>query len=642
MKSPLRILYLEDDPNDAELVKGVLMTEGIICDLVHTDTREAFISALEQSSFDLLLSDYLLPSFDDLSVLQIARQKWPDTPFIYISGTIGEEAAIELLKQGATDYVLKHRLSKLAPAIQRALREAEEHIKRKQAEERLHEQVALLDIVPNAILVRDLENRILFWNKGAERLYGWPAAEVIGKNIMEILYQEDTQPAIAAWHSVKQAGEWTGELPEVSQNGHKIIVDSHLILLRDRNGIPQSVLSVSTDITEKKALEAQFLRAQRMESIGILAGGIAHDLNNVLAPILMGSQVLRGQLTNERGRRVITTIEESAQRGADLVRQILSFARGMDGNYVELNVGHLIMDIQRMMSETFPKSINIKALVAKDLWTLTGNATQIYQVLMNICVNARDAMPQGGEIQIKAENTLIDEHYVSMNREAIPGKFILITIMDTGIGIPAEVINSIFEPFFTTKEIDKGTGLGLSTSLAIVKSHGGFINVYSESGKGTKFTIYLPVSSTIESTKVTSEQLQPLAGHGEMILVVDDEASICEITKATLEAYGYQVVTAKDGTEAVALYVTNKDRIKLVLMDMMMPNLDGPATAKILHKIDPTVKIISGSGFMASTKTVPDTNIQAFLTKPYTADKLLETVAQVLDTKQLSKHCQLW
>src|SRR5581483_6375192 len=276
--------------------------------------------------------------------------------------------------------------------------------------------------------------------------------------------------------------------------------------------------------------------------------------------------------------------------------------------------------------------IEIRIALPDDLWVVTGDATQLYQVLMNLCVNARDAMPGGGALTLSAENLVLDDSYARMHLEANPGRFVLIRITDTGVGIPAENLNKVFEPFFTTKEYGKGTGLGLSTVVGIVKSHQGFVDVYSEINRGTEFKVYLPAVTSEMMPQAEAEQAELPAGHGELVLLVDDEAAIREITRGTLEAYGYNVMTAADGTEAVAIYAANKDSIQVVLTDMMMPYMDGPATIRALRKMDPRVRIIASSGLAGDGKLAEaaNTGVKMFLSKPYTAEKLLKALAEVL------------
>jgi PAS domain S-box-containing protein len=503
---------------------------------------------------------------------------------------------------------------------------------RKLGEERILEQAALLDQAQDAILVRDLQHNILFWNKSAERIYGWTAAEVFGKNVSELGLMERNAQFEEAHQAVMQSGEWSGELKQKRRDGIDIIVGSRWTLVRDENENPKSILVINTDITEKKRMESQFLRAQRMESIGTLAGGIAHDLNNVLSPILMSIDMLELKAKDPESKKWFEVLRGNAERGGSMVRQVLSFARGVEGERVALQPKHLVKEIVKILRETLPKSIEISFQIPNDLWMISADATQVHQVLMNLCVNARDAMPEGGAISIKAENTFVDENYARMHIEAKAGRFVMITVSDTGPGMTPEVQSRIFEPFFTTKEMSKGTGLGLSTALTIVKSHGGFINVYSEPHKGSQFTIYLPAIDTSEDDEERLAQTNLPIGRGELVLVVDDENSIREITRGTLETFGYSVVTASDGTEALAIYADRKNEIAVVLTDMVMPFMDGPATIRALQRMNPEVKIIAASG-LATGHYVGEGSlegVQIFLNKPYTAERLLNALAELL------------
>jgi CheY-like chemotaxis protein len=370
-----------------------------------------------------------------------------------------------------------------------------------------------------------------------------------------------------------------------------------------------------------------------MESIGTLAGGIAHDINNVLTPIMLSQEILRDRFTDEESKKLLNTIERSTRRGANLMMQILLFTKGVEGEHDTLRVTHLVSEIRQIAKETFPRNIEIKTDIPKDLWTISGDATQLHQVIMNLCVNARDAMSNGGILSISAENLIVDEDYARMNSEAKIGPHIVITVSDAGIGISDKIMERIFEPFFTTKEHGKGTGLGLSTSIGIVKSHGGFINVYSEIGKGTAFRVYLPAITTPETLEAQEHQYVLPVGHGESILVVDDEDQICEITEKILETHGYKVIIAKNGKDAITFYSQHREQIKLILMDMMMPVMDGPESIRELFKINPEVKVIIASGLTDkdNLEKVDDLHIHDFLPKPYTSEKLLKIIDEVMN-----------
>ncbi|MUG98563.1 PAS domain S-box protein [Scytonema sp. UIC 10036] len=506
--------------------------------------------------------------------------------------------------------------------------------KRKQTEQKISQQADLLNIATDAILVCNLKNQILFWNKGAEHLYGWQATEVLGKNANQLLYKEISPQLEEAVLAVIEHGSWQGELNQILKDSKNIIVQSRWTLVRDRTGHPQSILIVNTDITEKKQLEAQFFRAQRLESLGTLASGIAHDFNNILTPILIVTQLLSHKCLalNEEDRQLLKTVEDSSKRGATLVKQILSFAQGSEGDRVHLQVRHLLKEIEQILKSTFPKSIeiNINRLM-ENLWTIWANATQLHQVLLNLCVNARDAMPNGGTLSLSAENVIVNENDARMNLDAKVGSFVAISISDTGCGISPEIQERIFDPFFTTKEKSKGTGLGLSTVLGIVKNHGGFVKVYSQLGKGSQFKVYLPASDT--QIKQEAADIKMPRGNGELILIVDDEEHIREATKTALENYNYKILTASDALEAFSIFTQRRDDIKLVLMDIQMPLMDGRNAACILQKINPSVKIIAISGILRNQKLLEasDIGVKVFLSKPYMIQELLHTIKRVLN-----------
>ena len=506
---------------------------------------------------------------------------------------------------------------------------------RLQAEAKIREQAALLDITTDAIFVRDLEHRILFWNKGAERLYEWQSEAVLGKNTLELLYRPGDVPQFAAIETILlQQGQWQGELQHVTANGKTIIVESRWTLVRDSVGNPTSILTVSTDITEKKQLEAQLMRVQRLESIGTLASGIAHDFNNILTPILAAVQLLPMKITklDEQTRGLLQLIEDSTKRGAGLVKQILSFARGAEGKRVPLQVEHIVAEVTQVVHQTFPKNISLNwDRSSVNLWTVAADANQLHQVLLNLCVNARDAMPNGGTLSVCLENQVIDLSYARMNLAGSGiGSYVMITVADTGTGIKPELIERIFDPFFTTKEPGKGTGLGLSTVLGIVKNHNGFIKVYSEVGKGTQFRVYLP--ATFEPVNPQVTELELLSGQQELILIVDDEPLIQQVIQTTLEAYNYRTLLASNGLEAVSVYVEYSDRIGAVLMDIMMPSMDGLTAIRTLQELNPQLRIIATSGLATNSHQAEEVgaSVKAFLPKPYTAKELLDSLQKVL------------
>jgi PAS domain S-box-containing protein len=496
---------------------------------------------------------------------------------------------------------------------------------------RLAEQASLLDKAQDAIVVRDLSHRITYWNKSAERLYGWTASEAIG------MMARDLQPEPAAFDEamrrVLEHGDWVGELWQVGKDGRPLTVESRWTLVRNEAGRAAAVLVINTDITERRNLEQQFLRAQRLESIGTLAGGMAHDLNNVLTPILVGVGMLSDHERDAERRDILATLEASARRGADMVQQVLSFARGVEGRRVQVHVDTVVRDVERIVNDTFLKNIVMWTEVADDLWTVSGDPVQLHQVLLNLCVNARDAMPGGGRLSVFAGNVTLDAAFAGANIDAKPGPHVMLQVTDSGTGIPSDVIDRIFDPFFTTKDVSKGTGLGLSTSLAIIKSHGGFIQVDGSPGIGATFRVYLParVEAVAHPAPATAPALP--RGHGELILVVDDEAPVRQVTRRMLETFGYRVALAGDGAEAMALYAEQKDQIAAVITDMMMPVMDGPATIRALRRMRPDVRIIAASGVHARGNDAHASSIASvrhFLPKPYSAGELLAALQAAL------------
>lgn len=532
-----------------------------------------------------------------------------------------------LLQQLATQVGIAIQQSELYERTQNEL------LERQRAEQTIREQAALLNEASDAIYARDFTNRIVFWNYAAERLYGWSQAEIQGQDATELLCKLQPKEFESVLKIILEQGSWQGEMQKFTKTGKEVTVMSRMTLVRDKVGMPKSILTVDTDITEKKQLEAQFLRAQRLESIGTLASGVAHDLNNILTPILASAQLLPLKFPNadDRTQQLLKTVEANAKRGADLVKQVLSFARGAEGRRTPVQISHLLGEIEQITKRTFPKSIDVRIDVpASNLNLVYADSTQLHQVLMNLCVNARDAMPDGGVLTISASNVVIDECHARTQLDAKVGTYVMVTISDTGMGIPPDIVDRIFDPFFTTKDVGKGTGLGLSTVLGIIKNHAGFIELNSCIGEGTCFKVYLPTTGgKLESS---SAALDLFPGHGELVLVVDDETSIQDIAKAMLEDQNYRVLTASDGFEAITLYAKRKQDIAVVLMDLMMPTMDGLTAIRALRKINPEAKIIATSGLTLSNTLVDlsSVGVDVFLPKPYMAEELLKDLHQIL------------
>jgi PAS domain S-box-containing protein len=498
----------------------------------------------------------------------------------------------------------------------------------KAGEQQIRAQAAMLNVATDAIIVRNLDFKIEFWNDGAEHMYGWSAVEAIGRRTIELFQVDVSLPENRNVLGILlRKGAWQGEVHRLTQSGKEIIVESRCSVVRDAAGNPISILSVETDITAKKQLEQQFLRVQRLESLGTLASGIAHDLNNILTPILGIAQLLSLTLptVDDRNQKLLAMLVGSAQRGSSLVKQILTFAKGIDGEPMLLQVRHILAEVISVARQTFPKSIDILLdLDGEDLWMVYVDATQIHQVLMNLFVNARDAMSSGGLITATARNMVLDDSYIGLHPEVSAGAYILMTIADTGIGMDSETVDRIFDSFFTTKEA--GTGLGLSTVMGIVKAHGGFITVESILGEGTAFKVYIPAIKAFADDLLDSVP-ESFDGKGQLVLVVDDEIAIREITKNALELYNYHTMLAGDGAEALVLYAQNWQRIGVVMVDMMMPHLNTPLVIQALQQINPAVKIIVMSGSTTSEGIVEQYGLSAFLTKPFTTIEMMQALA---------------
>ena len=511
----------------------------------------------------------------------------------------------------------------------------EDITERKRAEERLNEAFnfnrAIIEDAAVGITVFKMSGQCVLANETAAKMLGGAVSRLLEQNFRQITSWQVSGMLQVAEEVLATKMPHLCELHFTTSFGREVWLESHFSHFI-QNGEPH-LLHVFSDVTEKKKLEVQFLRAQRMESIGTLAGGIAHDLNNVLTPLLFSVHVLREKISDDEGQQMLDILESNVRRGAGLVKQVLAFGRGVKGDRILLQVKNIAREIEQIVRETFPKSVQFRLESAPDIWTVSCDPTQIHQVLLNLCVNARDAMPTGGKLSLRLNNVMLDAASAAVNLDARPGPYVVISVEDTGVGIPLENQERIFEPFFTTKELGKGTGLGLSTTLAIVKSHGGFIHCYSTPGKGSIFKVYLPAdakSATAENAPVDTQTMP--RGRNQLVLVVDDEEPIRKFAKNMLERFGYRVLLAENGVEAVNLYTARRNEIAVVITDMAMPVMDGHATIAALQAINPKVRVIGSSGLDmndGTTKAI-DTAIRHFIPKPYTVESLLKILDEVL------------
>ena len=625
----LNVLLIEDDEDDYLITRSLLSKAQVIeCELTWESTFDDGLEALLTEQYDACLVDYRLGAHTGLDLLEAAKENGCQTPVILLTGQGDLKIDIEAMEAGAADYLNKNQID--APLLERSLRYARE---RGEAEERIRKQAALLDKARDAIIAYDMDGHVIYWNKSAERLTGWSKEEMLGKQANDYLFDDEQREKLpSCWKAVKETDEWKGELHQQTKDGEEIIVESRWTLVREADGTPESVLVINTDITERKQLESQFLRSQRMESIGRLVSGIAHDLGNLLVPISLGVKVLQQRFSDDaKAIRTLSMIQNSAERGSDMVEQVLAFARGVEGERVIVQPETVISDVHNITEETFPEEVDVQVELDDDLEQVMGDATQVQQVLMNLCVNARDAMPDGGTLTIRAENTTLDEEDARKTIDAEPGEYVYLAVSDTGVGMSDEVIDKIFEPFYTTKPEGEGTGLGLSTAYSIIKGHDGFIDVSSTKGKGTTFRIFLPVASDAEAPDDERSTTVMHNGEGTRVFLVDDEPNILNATCDALEQSGFQVDTAQNGQEALDQLKARQFDVDVLITDIVMPNVDGVSLIREVHAARPDVPIIAASGLADSrTDDALDAGADAFLSKPFTDEKLRAVLQQVL------------
>jgi hypothetical protein len=767
-----QILHLEDSPRDVSLVQDLLAAYDLPCEIIAVASKQEYQHALKIKRYDLILCDYNLPSYDGLSALSSARELCPETPVIILSGAINPEEAVECLKNGATDYLLKDRPERLPSAIRRAIKEKVENTKR------LEKEIALLEsnertrlIIDNAfdaVVTMDSSGLVTGWNNQAEKMFGWTAGEALGKKMSETIIpqrmrdghemglvrvmatgksemfnrrlempairrdggefpveltltsfasrgskyfsaflrdiseQKKSQKALSesearfqqmagsidevfwlydsesnVWAYVSPAYEkiWGKTLETLKRNPQELFdsldandreklknllieglkrnayaefrltnpripsqplrwIAVHVYPVKNPTGGRKTVAGCAREITDTKEMFKHLNRAQRLESIGQLASGIAHDLNNALAPVMMASHLLRAEYPN--ASKYLEIIEASTKRSADMVRQLLAFAKGAEGEKIVISCTKLLKEMTVIINNTFPKNINFTPRIAPDLGSVLGDSTQLHQVLLNLCVNARDAMPNGGTLTLEGKSIELDHDFKARHPDAKLGSYVVINVKDTGTGIPPEIIDRIFDPFFSTKETDKGTGLGLSTVMGVVRGHGGFINLESTVGAGTLFSVYIPRTRLDSShTEHLQKSASDFRGNGELILVVDDEPAIRTMAKSVLEAMNFRVITANEGTSALMAVSAHRADLRLAITDLHMPNLDGLGLVRVLKKTLANVEIIVASGRFddAAADDLKKLGVKYLIPKPFNQQSLQQILEKVFPPK---------
>jgi two-component system cell cycle sensor histidine kinase/response regulator CckA len=631
--NPSRILHLEDNPIDAMVIDNHLTSNGLDFEILQIETQVDYVAALENESFTLILADYTLPCFDGLSALRMAREKCPQTPFIFLSGTIGDDLAVETLKNGATDYVLKSCLGRLVPVVTRAIKEAEEHVARRQATKALRDAEEQMRFtvgrIPAVLWTTDRELNFTSI-KGAGLVSEEWEAGMIGKRTGNpSARQQDITPVKE--HLAALAGN--NVTYDVNLNGKDY--QAHVAPLTNSNGEIIGCIGLAVDVTERKALEMQMRHAQKMEAVGRLAGGIAHDFNNLLTVITGYSDLTLLRLDpNNPLRNNLDEVNKACERAAGLTRHLLAFSRKQVLKPKVLNLNNTVSAMTRMLPPLIGEDVELAIELCPDLWQVKADSGQIEQILANLTVNARDAMPLGGELAITTSNIVLDEEIARKYESVESGPYVLLTVSDSGHGMSPETMRRAFEPFFTTKEVGKGTGLGLSTVYGIVKQSGGYISIDSEVGRGTTFKIYFPQvdeeAGEIE-TRPPSSALRP---GEETVLLVEDDNQVRSIAAITLEMSGYDVLTAANGGEALLLSERYKGRIDLLLTDVVMPRMSGHELAHQLIELRPGTRVLYMSGY-SENAIIHHGVIEEgtdFIEKPFSPEALTSRIREMLDT----------
>jgi two-component system, cell cycle sensor histidine kinase and response regulator CckA len=507
---------------------------------------------------------------------------------------------------------------------------------RRRSEEAQKRLATAVEQAAEAIVITDSQGTIQYVNPGFERVTGFSQEEAIGQNPRILKSgQHDTKFYEQMWDTIQGGHVWSGRLVNRRKDGHIYHEEATISPVKDASGAIVNFVAVKRDITEHLELSKQLFQAQKMEAVGTLAGGVAHDFNNILQVALGYSELILGdEGLSQRHKADLRKINEASSRGADLVQRLLTFSRKSEVKPVPLNLNRRITELGKMLERTVPKMIEIKLHLAEDLATINADATQMDQILMNLAVNARDAMPEGGRLFIETANVVLDEDYAASHLNAKPGHYVLLTIADTGTGMDKETLEHIFEPFYTTKGVGEGTGLGLAVVYGIVQQHGGHVRCYSEPGEGTTFSVYFPALLSDEEPEEKIARSIPRGG-SETILLVDDEDMIRDLCSRILTKSGYSVITARNGKEALELYIAQRDRISLVILDLIMPQMGGKQCLDDLLSIDPAVKVLIASGYSSNdaTQEALASGAKGFVNKPYDMRQVLRVVREVLDAE---------
>lgn len=637
MSNPLNILLVEDSEDDTLLLVNELKRGGYEPTLERVDTAEAMKAALEKKHWDIVIADYVMPHFSGLEALELLKESGLDLPFIIVSGTIGEDIAVETMRAGAHDYIMKDNLKRLMPAIQRELREAKTRMKHKLIDEEHIRLSMAVEQAAEIIVITYPDGVIQYANPAFERITGYSLEEGTGQNISMMKSGEhDNLFYKDLWDTISSGRVWKGHFKNRKKSGDIYEEEATISPVTDHSGKIISYVAVKRDVTDEIHLRRQLLQAQKMEAIGVLTGGIAHDFNNLLTTIRGFTELVMMKL-NEADPMYndLKHVRHASVRAADLTRQLLLFSRKQPMEFTSLNLNTTVNGLIKMLRRFIGEDVTINADLVPDIWAVKADEGNIEQVIMNLVVNARDAMPDGGDIVIKTENTTLGEEYCKVVSYARPGRFIRLSIADTGIGMDNGVIRHIFEPFFTTKETGKGTGLGLAVVYGIIKQHEGWINIHSSPGQGSTFNIYLPAHpGKVESKAKETFSLERLQGNGERILLVEDEADVREVHIKILRETGYIVFGAASAKEALDIFERENCNFHLVFSDMVMPDKTGLQLVDLLLSRRPELPVLLTSGYMddKSQWSIICQRGFRFLQKPYALSVLLQAVKETIKT----------
>ena len=651
MTTTVRVLLVEDSEDDATLVMRELRGHGVVCTFERVEDAASMHAALAQGSWDLVISDWNMPKFSAAGALKVLQETTLDIPFIIVSGSIGEDTAVEAMRAGAHDFVLKDKLTRLMPAVERGLREAKGRSEAVAALRRSEEQLrnsearfrALIERSADLITLTDADGSMLYVSPAVEPSLGYAPIDLVGKPATDLWHADDRERVAAATRQLLAVSSETVhvEFRAVHRDrstrwfestGRNMLADPAV----------RAIVHNMRDVTEKKRSEdalrrsgEQLRQAQKMEAIGNLAGGIAHDFNNLLSVILSYSTMLAADMTPSDPRRAdLEEIGAAGRRAVDLTRQLLAFSRQQILQPRVVNLNDIVAGMERMLGRLIGEDIELTVLPTHSLGKVKVDPGQVEQIVMNLAVNARDAMPQGGKLTIETANVELDAAYAAAHLGVMPGPHVMLAVTDTGTGMDAATQARMFEPFFTTKETGKGTGLGLATVFGIVQQSGGDIWVYSELGKGTTIKLYFPRTDAV--TAEARPTMAPSIGvlHGtETILLVEDEESVRVLTRTILRRAGYHVLEAQSGGDALLLCEQHTATIHLLLTDVVMPRMSGRQLSERLLTIRPAMKVLYMSGYTDNTIVhhgVLDSNV-AFLQKPITPETLTHKVRDVLD-----------